>query len=285
MTQTDRLATCLAQIHTIMIGTTLPANIGSAARALHTMGLGNLTIINPRLPIDQSSIANAAGATCVLDNAVIADDLTSIINDCSLVFAASARSRQLPRPVVTPSMAADIAITRLLATESLATTQAHSLPKIAILFGREDRGLTNEELALAHYHIQIPANPAYPVLNVASAIQVIAACFYERFSAQFAHSPISSTKQTQGVAQTQYPLELVVRSDWDAPAITHQQADELTTALIALMEQLDLVRDDKLTQLTNRLLRLNQRLQLDQKEYALMRALIAKISTAIKTAT
>ena len=75
----------------------------------------------------------------------------------------------------------------------------NTLPKIAILFGREDRGLTNEELSLADYHIQIPANLNYPVLNVASAIQVITATFFDQFASTLTPSSLVSTKQIQGM--------------------------------------------------------------------------------------
>lgn len=288
------LKSWLSRIRIVMIGTTLPANIGSAARALHTMGLDDLVVVNPRLPIDDSSYANAAGAGALLDRTCITKDLKDAIDDCTLIFAASARSRQMPRPVLTPSMAAQVALKQLSKTDptsdlapSLADTaqssddSVYALPKIAILFGREDRGLTNEELSLADYHIQIPANPDYPVLNVASAIQVIAANFFDQFASTLTSSPLISTKQTQGVQQENHSLPIHIRTDWDEPAITQAQAASLEGALIALMQRLNLAHDDDLKHLPNRLSRLNSRLQLDQKEYALIRALIAKIDKSL----
>ena len=288
------LKSWLSRIRIVMIGTTLPANIGSAARALHTMGLDDLVVVNPRLPIDDSSYANAAGAGALLDKTCITKDLKDAIGDCTLIFAASARSRQMPRPVLTPSMAAQVALKQLSKTDptndlapSLADTaqssddSVNALPKIAILFGREDRGLTNEELSLADYHIQIPANPDYPVLNVASAIQVIAANFFDQFASTLTSSPLISTKQTQGVQQEDHSLPIHIRTDWDEPAITQAQAASLEGALIALMQRLNLAHDDDLKHLPNRLSRLNSRLQLDQKEYALIRALIAKIDKSL----
>ncbi|OAV01989.1 MULTISPECIES: RNA methyltransferase [Moraxella] len=288
------LKSWLSRIRIVMIGTTLPANIGSAARALHTMGLDDLVVVNPRLPIDDSSYANAAGAGALLDKTCITKDLKDAIDDCTLIFAASARSRQMPRPVLTPSMAAQVALKQLSKTDptsDLAPSLAdkaqssddsvNALPKIAILFGREDRGLTNEELSLADYHIQIPANPDYPVLNVASAIQVITANFFDQFASTLTSSPLISTKQTQGVQQEDHSLPIHIRSDWDEPAITQAQAANLESALIALMQRLNLAHDDDLKHLPNRLSRLNSRLQLDQKEYALVRALIAKINKSL----
>lgn len=287
----DLLKSWLSRIRIVMVGTTLPANIGSAARALHTMGLDDLVVVNPRLPIDDSSYANAAGAGILLDKACITKDIKHAIGDCTLIFAASARSRQMPRPVLTPSMAAQVALKQLSQTVSknnLATSLDHmnqssddlvdTLPKIAILFGREDRGLTNEELSLADYHIQIPANPDYPVLNVASAIQVITATFFDQFANTLTPSSLVSTKQMQGVQQEDHSLPIHIRSDWDEPAITQAQSANLERAIIALMQRLNLAHDDDLKYLPNRLSRLNRRLQLDQKEYALVRALIAKIN-------
>ena len=287
----DLLKSWLSRIRIVMVGTTLPANIGSAARALHTMGLDDLVVVNPRLPIDDSSYANAAGAGILLDKACITKDIKHAIGDCTLIFAASARSRQMPRPVLTPSMAAQVALKQLSQTVSkntLATSLDHmnqsaddsvnTLPKIAILFGREDRGLTNEELSLADYHIQIPANLNYPVLNVASAIQVITATFFDQFASTLTPSSLVSTKQMQGVQQEDHSLPIHIRSDWDEPAITQAQSANLERAIIALMQRLNLAHDDDLKHLPNRLSRLNRRLQLDQKEYALVRALIAKIN-------
>lgn len=275
MTLDNLLINQLNRIRIVMIGTTLPANIGSAARAMHTMGLSDLVVVNPRLPIDETSHANAAGATAVLDGAVIAQNIDEALADCTLVFAASARSRQMPKPIIMPHIAGQIINQH---------TTNNSQGKIAILFGREDRGLTNDELALANYHIQIPANPAYPVLNVASAVQVIAASIFAELSQQ-ADSPIISTKQTQGVAQDEHQLDIVVRSQWDEPAITREQAQKLDEQILDLMKQLNLAQDEHLRLLPHRLARLTQRLQLDQKEYALMRALLAKITQNIRPKT
>lgn len=258
----------LSCIRMVMIGTTLPANIGSAARAMHTMGLGDLWVISPRLPIDDTSRANAAGATCVLDDAVISDDVQQALADCTLVFAASARSRHMPRPVITPYQAAHIA-------HSHHQQHAHhGKPcRIAVLFGREDRGLTNDELALADYHIQIPANPDYPVLNVASSMQVIASALYD----VMIHTH-NSTDSTDSTDSTNNELDLSIRRQWDEPAITHAQKQQLQQHIIKLMITLELAQDGDLKHLPNRLSRLSSRLQLDQKEFALLQSVIAKIN-------
>lgn len=271
-------------LQVVMVNTTLPANIGSAARAMHTMGLSRLTVVDPKLPIDETSVSHAAGGSEVLSSALIAPTLESAIGDCQLVFAASSRSRHLPRPVVTPTQAAKI-MCDFLDKQSAFTTSNHTddnqsahrndKPNIAILFGREDRGLTNEELACADYHIQIDANPAYPVLNVASAVQVIASFI---FAYAQTHIQTANDLDNNLSATTQPTLDVHLRQQWDEPAITQQQLQQLTQRTTDLMVHRGLANSEHLKSLPSRLSRLGSRLQLDQKEYQLLSALIAKLS-------
>ena len=269
----------LSCLQVVMVNTTLPANIGSAARAMHTMGLSRLTVVDPKLPIDESSESHAAGGSDLLSSAIIAPTLESAIADCQLVFAASSRSRQLPRPVVTPTQAAKIMFDFIDKQSVIDTSDAHTTssnkPNIAILFGREDRGLTNEELAYADYHIQIDANPAYPVLNVASAVQVIASFIFAY--AQTHSQTIGSHSDDTSVA-AESTINVHLRQQWDEPAITQQQLKQLTQRTTELMIQRGLADSEHLKLLPSRLSRLGSRLQLDQKEYQLLSALIAKLS-------
>lgn len=271
-------------LQVVMVNTTLPANIGSAARAMHTMGLSRLTVVDPKRPIDDTSISHAAGGSDLLSSALIAPTLESAIADCQLVFAASSRSRHLPRPVVTPTQAAKIMFdfidkqSALRTDDSNADSQSattYSKPNIAILFGREDRGLTNEELAYADYHIQIDANPAYPVLNVASAVQVIASFV---FAYAQTHTQTAERLDTDLNATIQPSLDVHLRQQWDEPAITQQQLLQLTQRTTDLMVHRGLANSEHLKSLPSRLSRLGSRLQLDQKEYQLLSALIAKLS-------
>lgn len=269
----------LSCIQVVMVNTTLPANIGSAARAMHTMGLSRLTVVNPKLPIDDTSVSHAAGGTTVLSNAKITPTLETAIAECQLVFAASSRSRHLPRPVVTPTEAAQIMFSFMDKQRGISDPKDDpkntdkNKPNIAILFGREDRGLTNEELAYADYHIQIDANPDYPVLNVASAIQVIASFIFAY--AQTHHTP---TQNTISVPTALPLLNTYLRQHWDEPAITQQQLQQLTQRMTALMIQKNLADNEHLKSLPSRLSRLGSRVQLDQKEYQLLNALIAKLA-------
>ncbi|OAN14278.1 tRNA (cytosine(32)/uridine(32)-2'-O)-methyltransferase TrmJ [Photobacterium jeanii] len=151
----------LDQISVVLIGTSHPGNIGSAARAMKVMGLTNLVLVDPACEIDEKSIALAAGAADIVENARIVDTLDEAIADCGLVIGSSARSRTLEWPQLDP---------RESGIKTIA--EAHSHP-VAILFGRERTGLTNEELQKCHCHVYIPANPEYSSLNLAMAVQTI----------------------------------------------------------------------------------------------------------------
>ena len=273
----------LSCLQVVMVNTTLPANIGSAARAMHTMGLSKLTVVNPKLPIDETSASHAAGGSELLSSTIIAPTLEAAIANCQLVFAASSRSRHLPRPVVTPTQAVKIMLDFIDKQSAInGQDSINTAPNIAILFGREDRGLTNEELAYADYHIQIDANPAYPVLNVASAVQVIASFIYAYTQTHIqADSEANNdiAKITDNVETTEQPmLNTYLRQQWDEPAITQQQLQQLTERTTALMVQQKLADNENLKSLPSRLSRLGSRLQLDQKEYQLLSALIAKLA-------
>lgn len=318
----------LNHIQIVMVNTTLPANIGSAARAMHTMGLQHLCVIDPKLPVDDSSYAHAAGATHILDKINIQADLASALMNSQLVFAASSRSRSIPRPVVTPSIAAQL-IEMFINTvfnatsdssdhinsksnikNTLGGSHAHTtntiIPNISILFGREDRGLTNEELALADYHIQIDANPNYPVLNVAAAVQVISSFLYAHFTQSYAVMASESAQSkpdknmsdhiendqikenslpnavyspSQKPQQTSSDKALIhfIRQEWDEAAITQQQQQKLNQQIIHLMQSLELANKNELRLLPQRLARLTSRVQLDVKEYQMLAALIGKL--------
>ncbi|MFZ3144276.1 RNA methyltransferase [Psychrobacter glacincola] len=291
ITAVSTVSDYLSNMQVVMVNTTLPANIGSAARAMHTMGLSRLTVVDPKLPIDDTSVSHAAGGSDLLSSAIIAPTLESAIADCQLVFAASSRSRHLPRPVVTPTQAAKLMLDFIDKQNAINERNGiDTAPNIAILFGREDRGLTNEELAYADYHIQIDANPAYPVLNVASAVQVIASFIYA-----YTQTHIQADSEDNNIAQVtdnvetleletlgqgmleQGMLNTYVRQQWDEPAITQQQLQQLTERITALMVQRKLADSENLKSLPSRLSRLGSRIQLDQKEYQLLSALIAKL--------
>lgn len=129
----------LDHVRIVMVNTTLPANIGSALRAMKTMGLSKLVLVAPKTYPHPDIDALAAGAQDLIEKIQIVDTLEQAIEDCHLVFGTSARSRTIPWPLL------DV---RPAAQESLKAANLDQ--NIAIVFGREDRGLTNEELALAN---------------------------------------------------------------------------------------------------------------------------------------
>lgn len=148
----------LQNIRIVLVETSHSGNIGSAARAMKTMGLSNLYLVSPK-SVDEQSIALAAGADDVVRNAHIVDTFEQAIEDCSLVIGTSARLRHLQSTLIEPRECA----------EKASTHQG----QVAIVFGRERVGLTNEELLKCHYHLNIPANPEYSSLNLAMAVQLV----------------------------------------------------------------------------------------------------------------
>ncbi|MFC0117605.1 tRNA (cytosine(32)/uridine(32)-2'-O)-methyltransferase TrmJ [Pseudoalteromonas xiamenensis] len=151
----------LSDIRIVLVNTSHSGNIGSVARAMKTMGLSKLYLVDPACEVDSHASALAAGATDVLGASQTVATLQEAIADCSLVIGTSARSRTLSWPMVEPRECAD----KLVA-------EAVNGP-VALVFGRENSGLTNEELQLCNYHVCIPANPEYSSLNLAMAVMTL----------------------------------------------------------------------------------------------------------------
>ena len=151
----------LDQVRIILVNTSHTGNIGSAARAMKTMGLSRLYLVDPESEPDGKSVAMAAGASDILNGAIIVDSLDKAIADCPLVIGASARPRSLSWPMLSP---------RETGAKIVSEGAVHP---VALVFGRERTGLTNDELQLCHYHVNIPANPEYSSLNLAMAVQTL----------------------------------------------------------------------------------------------------------------
>lgn len=152
----------LHNIRIVLVETSHTGNIGSTARAMKTMGLSNLYLVNPLHQPDAQAIALSAGASDIIGNATVVDNLDQALAGCSLVVGTSARSRTLPWPMLEP---------RECGVKSI---QEAAQAPVALLFGRERVGLTNDELQKCHFHVQIPANPEYSSLNLAMAVQILA---------------------------------------------------------------------------------------------------------------
>jgi tRNA (cytidine32/uridine32-2'-O)-methyltransferase len=162
--ETSRIESATAaRLRIVLVGTQHPGNIGSAARAMKTMGLERLLLVAPERAPDRESAALAAGADDVLDAARTFGTLADAVADCRLVLGCTARDRRVQLEQLPPRDAAVRAV-----------ADAAAAGEVAVVFGRERTGLTNEELQLCHAAVHIPANPGYSSLNLAAAVQVIA---------------------------------------------------------------------------------------------------------------
>ena len=160
----------LSRIRVVLVEPTHPGNIGAVARSLKTMGLSRLVIVNPQKFPHDEAIKRAAGAESVLNSAVIVDDVQQAISDCTLVLGTSVRDREVSWPTFDPRVSASNMLKHISDNLGAGT---NSQPEVAILFGRESSGLTNQEMDLCHSQIRIPANAEYSSLNLASAVQII----------------------------------------------------------------------------------------------------------------
>ncbi|WP_323995605.1 tRNA (cytosine(32)/uridine(32)-2'-O)-methyltransferase TrmJ [Aeromonas hydrophila] len=151
----------LDQIRIVLVNTSHTGNMGSAARAMKTMGLSQMVLVDPQAQPDDNAYALAAGASDLLANARIVSTLDEAIADCGLVIGTSARSRTLSWPMLDPREAGEKLV-----------TEGMQHP-VALVFGRERTGLTNDELQKCHYHVAIAANPEYSSLNLAMAVQTL----------------------------------------------------------------------------------------------------------------
>ncbi|MCG3766007.1 tRNA (cytosine(32)/uridine(32)-2'-O)-methyltransferase TrmJ [Vibrio cincinnatiensis] len=151
----------LDNVKVILVGTSHSGNIGSAARAMKVMGLNQMVLVDPQCEVDAQAIALAAGASDIALKATVVKTLDEAVADCVLVVGSSARSRTLEWPMLEPRQCGE---------KFVEEGQNHS---VAVVFGRERTGLTNEELQRCHYHVCIPANPEYSSLNLAMAVQTI----------------------------------------------------------------------------------------------------------------
>lgn len=235
----------LSNIRVVLVGTSHPGNIGSTARAMKTMGLSTLYLAEPRVEPDGQSIALAAGASDILKYAVKVDSLAEAIADCSLVIATSARSRTLDWPMLEPREAG-----QKLVTESLKGP-------VAIVFGRENHGLSNEELQQCTYHVAIPANPKYSSLNLAQAVQII--CYETR---------VAHLAQTETIQEsTEYPLA----ADQER-FFVHLESTLLSTGFII---------QNHPGQVMSKLRRLFSRARIESQEMNILRGILTSIDKVV----
>lgn len=233
----------LHRIRIVLVNTKAPGNIGGAARAMKNMGLEQLYLVAPREFPAAEADWRAAGALDLMERATVVETLEEAIGDCGLVIGTSARGRSIPWPLQTPRESA-----QQVAVEA---------PKheVAIIFGREDRGLTNEELQLCNLHLHIPANDEYSALNLATAVQVV--CYELR---------MAFLTETQGAAPH--------FDDWDMPPANSREVEYYYKHLQETLERINFITQDNPRQTMTRLRRLYNRVRLDQMELNIMRGIL-----------
>jgi TrmH family RNA methyltransferase len=157
-----QVAARLSHIRIVLINTSHPGNIGATARAMKVMGLANLHLVNPKTFPCHEATAMASGADDLLQRAVVHETLESALDGCSMVMGTSARLRSLPMPQMDLRSAAQSALTE------------HHGQDIAILFGQERAGLTNDEIHRCHQLVHVDTDPNYGSLNLSQAVQLMA---------------------------------------------------------------------------------------------------------------
>ncbi len=243
-----------ACIRIVLVGTQHPGNIGSAARALKTMGLSRLVLVAPeRFPHNEAH-ALAAGADDLLASAQVHATLAEAVADCRLVLGCTARSRRVALDEQLPRDAA----MRILST-------AGEGGEVALVFGRERTGLTNDELQLCHGAVHIPANPDYSSLNLAAAVQVLT---YELRMAVLA-ADISVTQSLPRV---------------DVQA-SHQQVEGFFAQLADTLDAIDFHKGRAPESAMRKLRRLFLRMGLDTQEVRLLRGILADAQRMARLAT
>lgn len=231
----------LKHIKIVLVETSHPGNIGAVARAMKTMAMDNLCLVNPKSFPSAEATARASGADDILASAQVCSTLEEAISDCQLVFGASARCRTISWPESTPRECA----------ETIAGQGAET--KIAILFGRENSGLTNHEMDLCHYLLRIPCNSKFSSLNIAAAVQVVC---YELFVA-------SGIRESKKVGDKD-----------EVPTASGVQMEYFYDHLYQTLVDIGFMHPDKSKSIMRRLRRIYNRIQLDTKELDILRGIL-----------
>jgi TrmH family RNA methyltransferase len=239
----------LSRIRVVLSNTSHPGNIGAAARAMKTMGLGRLYLVNPKTFPDAEATARASGADDLLACATVSADIDTALQGCRLVIGASARSRSIPCPVIDPAVCAQMA------------HEESRQADVAILFGCEQSGLSNAEIDRCHRLVQIPANPEYGSLNLAAAVQIIS------YEIRVAHK-----QQADGGLPPEY---VPVAAD---------EMERFYQHLERTLIELDFLDPENPRQLMRRLRRLYNRARPDGNEVNILRGILSAAQQAVRQA-
>lgn len=237
-------------VRIVLVNPSHPGNIGGAARAMKTMAVDQLVIVEPQEYPDPRAVWRAAGARDLLENARIVDSLEEAIGDCDFVVGTSARGRKIPWPLVNAKQCAE----RIYSEPEAA--------KIAILFGREDSGLNNDELQRCNLHVHVPTSAAYSSLNLSMAVQIL--CYELRM---------------KSLDQTTQPSE---QGEWDEPFANTADVERFHEHLAQTLADIEFFDPKNPRQLLTRLRRLFARTRLDQMEMNILRGILTAVQKKAK---
>lgn len=235
----------LSNVRIVLVNTSEPGNIGGVARAMKNMCLEQLVLVDPIQFPHAKATARASGADDLLAKAKVYATLDEAVADCELVFGASARLRRVAWPQMDARQCGEKVV-----------SESQAAP-IAIVFGREHSGLTNEELERCHYLVHIPSNEQYSSLNLAAAVQVIA---YELSMAARSGSDIA--KKTPGETGDERPA-------------TAREMQGLFEHLFTVLTQIGFLRTDHPEKMMRRLKRLFNKAQPDKVEVNILRGILS----------
>ena len=232
----------LANIRVVLCQTSHPGNIGAVVRAMKNMGLGELHLVKPREFPHPEANARASGADDVLANAVVHDSLAAAVADCGLVIGTSSRSRHIAFEPLEPRECAQLSVSK-----------AQDGNKVALVFGTERTGLTNEELALCGHLVTIPTSDVYASLNVAMAVQII-------------------TYEVRLAARTAKP-----EREREEPLATQEDMERFYAHLQAVLAGTNFRDHTSSGHLMARVRRLFNRAQVDQNEMRILRGILSAV--------
>ncbi len=237
----------LNNVKVILVGTSHSGNIGSAARAMKVMGLSQLVLVDPQCQVDAQTLALAAGASDIAEGATVVSTLEEAIVDCRLVVGSSARSRTLEWPMLEP---------RECGEKFAEEGEQHP---VALVFGRERTGLTNEELQKCHFHVCIPANPEYSSLNLAMAVQTLA------YEVRVAH--LNRAQSAHPIKEEVYP--------------SHKELEMFYQHLEKVITDTQFISQDKPNLIMTKLRRLFSRSRPEISEINILRGILTSIEKQI----
>ena len=244
------LESVLANIRVVLVCTTHPGNIGAVARAMKTMGLSSLYLVQPKIFPGAEATARASGADDILASAIVTDNLDEALRGCRLVVGASARLRRLTWAQYDPRQCA------------VKVVEQAEHDQIALVFGREHAGLTNEELERCQYLVHIPSNPQFSSLNLAAAVQVLA---YEvRMAALARSADVVETTHSKRQAEQQRLANA-------------EQLDGYYQHLERVLSEIGFLHPDHPRKMMRRLKRLFYRASLSEVEVNILRGILSSI--------